>query len=221
MNNRVTTGVILAGGLNTRYPVLKAFVEINGLPLIVRTLRILKNIFPNVLISTNAPEHYFHLGVPMIGDIIAGGGPMSGFHAGLMHAQDGSAFFVACDMPFLAPEVVEAICRCHTVHHGPVSATIACYHGRPQPLCGVYSSMLVPAMEAALLSDRVKIWPFLEEHGAIFMSEETLKNIDPEGRSFVNINTVEDYAAARELAVRTVCQRHAGHRVPNEEELTC
>lgn len=194
----VTTAVILSGGANSRYPKLKAFIEIDGRPIIGRTIELLQKRFPRILISTNRPEAFFHLGLPMIGDLLPSRGPMCGMHAALRYMGAGAALFVACDMPFVTPAVIDLL---SDRHQEESAATIPVFHGRPQPLLGVYSAALLPAMEEAVLNDRVQLWRFLDDAGAVYLSEEELKKIDAQGLSFVNINTVADHAEAVGLSM--------------------
>lgn len=189
----VQAAVILAGGENSRYPKLKAFIEIDGQTIIERTVALLREHFALVLVSTNQPEAYFRLGLPMIGDLLPSRGPMCGMHAALRYLGAGSALFVACDMPFVQPEVIELLC---SSHREGVPATIPVFHGRPQPLLGVYSVALLPLLEEAVLSDRVQLRRFLDDAGAVYLPEDEVKKMDAQGLSFVNINTVADHAEA-------------------------
>lgn len=198
--NDVQTAVILAGGANSRYPKLKAFIEIEGQPIIHRTIELLRKHFPRILISTNRPEAFFSLGLPMIGDLLPSRGPMCGIHAALKYLGEGAALFVACDMPFVTAGVIDLLCDRHKAGS---PATIPVFHGKPQPLLGVYAASLVPAMEAAVLRDHVQLRRFLEDAGAVYLPEEELKKIDVQGLSFVNINTVADHAEAVGLSPET------------------
>ncbi|HSW63635.1 MAG TPA: molybdenum cofactor guanylyltransferase [Dissulfurispiraceae bacterium] len=194
----VRTAVILAGGQNTRYPSLKSFIELGGVCIIERTVGLLRKRFPTVLLSTNQPERYFHLGIPMIGDVLPSRGPMSGMHAALLHADGDASFFLACDMPFAADDVVACICEHYgrAAAEGPVDAVVPVFHGRPQPLIAVYAKSVLPALGVAVCADKVALLRFFEEVRTAFVAEAVLKKIDSGGRSFVNINTVDDYAAA-------------------------
>ena len=50
------TGVILAGGKSSRYGKNKSFVIVNGIPLIERVIREMKDVFQDVIIITNTPN---------------------------------------------------------------------------------------------------------------------------------------------------------------------
>jgi len=95
---------ILSGGGNKRMNGRnKAFIKIGGEPLIQKTLRLLKGIFPEILIVTNSPAEYsaYKSDCRIICDEIKDIGPLGGIHAALSKTSKEAVFFVACDMPFL------------------------------------------------------------------------------------------------------------------------
>ncbi len=195
------TSVVLAGGANKRYPAPKAFIEVEGVPLISRTLDVLKQVVgPDVVISTNEPELYFHLGVPLIGDTMGEAGPMGGIVSVLEATGARELFVAACDMPFIKAEVVQYILD--NRDKGGVQATVAIMDGRPHPLLAVYTSSLLGGMRERLATGRRSLTAMLEDMGAKMLEEKELRRIDPEGISFANVNTPEDYekivARARE-----------------------
>lgn len=190
------SGVILAGGENRRFPVLKGFVKIYGGTIIGKNLSLLKETFPEVLISTNAPEIYFSLGVKLIGDVLPSKGPMSGIYSALINIKGDCVFVLACDMPFVKKEIIELVCEKHVASvklDNTVCATVPVCNGEPQPLFGVYCKTVLPYFEDRILSGKTGLKRLLGEVNTNFVNESDIRAVDPEGRSFVNINTVEDY----------------------------
>ena len=49
------------------------------------------------------------------------------------------------------------------------------------------------------MHEKTSLIPFLREVNTYFINESDMRTIDPEGRSFVNINTVEDYEAIKKM----------------------
>ncbi len=97
-------GAILAGGRNSRMAGQnKSFIQINGKPIIAKTIGLLGGIFEEIILVTNSPQEYksYKKAVVMVEDIIKGAGPLSGIHAALSVTEKEAVFFVACDMPFL------------------------------------------------------------------------------------------------------------------------
>jgi molybdopterin-guanine dinucleotide biosynthesis protein A len=201
-SEEVTTAVILAGGGNRRFGALKSFINIEGTPIIVRTLSLLKELFQEVFISTNDPEPYFHLvgrlGAKLIGDVLPSRGPMSGIHSALLNAKGPGIFVVACDMPFLNKEVITFVCS-RMKGCGDCDAVVPVFNNEPQPLSGLYSRTLLPYLEEGIMHEKTALIPFLREVNTYFINESDMRTIDPGGRSFMNINTVEDYEAVMHI----------------------
>src|SRR5512138_3653045 len=95
------TGVILAGGRSTRMGSNKALLPYRGGRFIEAILRLLADIFSEVLLVTNTPDHYDFLPCCKVQDIHAGLGVLAGIHSGLCHSSNPAVFAVACDMPYL------------------------------------------------------------------------------------------------------------------------
>ncbi|MBF0505505.1 MAG: molybdenum cofactor guanylyltransferase [Nitrospirae bacterium] len=198
----VSAAVVLAGGRNRRFPELKSFINIEGTPIIAGNLRLLKELFREVFISTNDPGPYFelagHFGATLVGDVLASRGPMSGIYSALINAKGPGVFVVACDMPFLNREVITFIRQRRLRYcgeYGPCDAVVPVFNNKPQPLSGIYSQTLLPVLEDAVMHEKTSMVRFLRDVRTYFIDEPDIREIDPEGRSFVNINTVEDYEA--------------------------
>jgi molybdenum cofactor guanylyltransferase len=95
---------VLAGGKNSRMAgINKAFIRIGGATLIQKTLKLLKNMFEEVILVTNSPQDFksFAKDAIITTDIIKDIGPLGGIHSALSATSKQGVFFVACDMPFL------------------------------------------------------------------------------------------------------------------------
>jgi molybdopterin-guanine dinucleotide biosynthesis protein A len=189
--------LILAGGENKRLPVMKGFLKIKGRRIIESNVELLKEIFDCVIISTNNPECYFYLGVPMVGDIVKYRGPMTGLLSALITLEAPEIFVTACDMPFIKPELIRYIVDRWEKRW---DAVIPIFDSKSQPLLAIYSKKVVPKMEDSIRKGMRGLREFLKKIEVLYISEDEVRAIDPEGRSFVNINTVEDYERER-LAV--------------------
>jgi len=189
------TGIILAGGQNTRFPIQKGLIRINGIPIIERNLALMRSLFRDVLISTNMPEAYFSLGAPLVGDLLPSRGPMAGIYTALINSRDPSIFVGACDMPFLDAKVIRLVCERYSVQsqREHIDAAVPVFNRVPQPLSGVYCNTVLPALEGGILNDKVALRQFLQEIRVYFVEETDVRAADPEGKSFVNINTMDDY----------------------------
>lgn len=192
------TAVILAGGENRRFPKIKGFIKSGNSTIIERNLVLLGELFDEVFINMNMPKVYSYLGVPLIGDVLPSRGPMSGIHSSLLHITGDSAFIVACDMPFIRKDVISLVCKRHlellqSGQSGVFGATVPIYNGESQPLLGVYRKTILPKLEDRILNKKTSLRRFLYEIKTNFINESDIREIDPDGRSFVNINTPKDY----------------------------
>lgn len=182
---------ILAGGRNSRLPFPKCLLELDGRRLIERNLELLLGITGRVMISTNEPEHYFYLGVPLVGDVVVPSGPISGIYSALAASGETEVFVAACDMPFIKAELVRYI-----IDRRAREATVPVFDGRPQPLLAVYTRAVSGAVEGLLGRGRRALSDLLREMDVEYIQEEDVRRTDPEGRSFVNINTLGDLERA-------------------------
>jgi molybdopterin-guanine dinucleotide biosynthesis protein A len=183
------TSVILSGGRNSRFPHIKGFVEVNGTSIIETNIELLKGLTGNVVISTNAPERYFRLGLPLIGDVTESLGPMSGIFSALYCTGDEEVLAVASDMPFINPDLVRLVMDMRAG-----DATVPVFGGRPEPLPAVYSRSLLGTMEALIKENRTSLTRMLNKVDTHYIDEDDVSKTDPGGRSFININTPEDYS---------------------------
>jgi len=182
--------IILAGGENKRFPMIKGFLEINGRGIIEKNIELLKGIFDRVIISTNNPELYFYLNVTMVGDIIECRGPMTGILSALTIPEVSEVFVTACDMPFIKPELIKYIVDKWEKEY---DAAIPIFDKKPQPLFGIYSKRVAKRMEQSIKNGERSLREFLRGINVLYIKEEEVREIDPEGRSFININTIEDF----------------------------
>jgi len=207
------TGVILAGGENRRMPVLKGFIEVEGKKIIERNLKVMKKLFREIFIVTNQPELYSYLRVPMLGDVYSIRGPMTGVLTALINSSNNWIFVSACDMPFIDPDVIRFMARerynptCITIidrGHKSASGTISTADiydtviplsaYKAEPLFAFYSKKIMSSLDQFVLTGKKSIKYFLLNHDkrVKYITSDELKNIDPELRSFINLNTPED-----------------------------
>src|SRR5690349_9899296 len=99
-------GIILAGGRASRMGGRdKAFAAVAGEPIAVRTVRLFRELFAQVLVATNRPARFDGLGVETVADAFPGCGPLAGIHAAATVSRFPHVFVAACDMPALDADV--------------------------------------------------------------------------------------------------------------------
>jgi molybdopterin-guanine dinucleotide biosynthesis protein A len=181
--------VILAGGENTRIPARKGFIGINGRSIMESDIALFHGLVCRSFISTNEPEVYFYLGASLVGDVISQRGPMSGIFSALVSPGVSEVFVVACDMPFINVSLVKYIID---RWEDKWDAAVPLFNGESQPLLGIYSRKIAARMEDSIRSGRRSLRGFLERISVLYIGEDAVRRIDGKGRSFVNINTMED-----------------------------
>ena len=185
---RFMTGVILSGGKNTRMGTNKAFLEIDGERLIDRTTRIFKDIFQEVILSTNSPLDYLDHDCAIVADIIKGKGALGGIYTGLFFASRDHAFVSACDMPFLNRDFIEYMVE-RAENYDIVVPKLA--EGL-QPLHTIYSKQCLPAIKRVINQDKLKVTGFYKGLKTLEIAEDVMKSFDPEVKMFMNVNTRGD-----------------------------
>lgn len=181
--------VVLAGGENTRIPYHKGFLEFGGKKIVESNVALLGRVFRRTFIVTNDPALYFPLDAHLVGDVIRGKGPLGGILSALLVPDVSDAFVTACDMPFINVILIQYMTGKWS---GNSDALIPVYGGRTQPMFGIYSKKVVNIIEEYISTGRRSVREFLRDIHAEYIGQEEVTAIDPEGRSFVNINTMED-----------------------------
>ena len=191
------TGIILSGGLNTRFDgVNKALAPVGGIRIIDRLLEVFSGIFDETILVTNHPEHFLQYDLTIVTDIFEQRSSLTGVHTGLFYARNPYAFFSACDTPFLKKELIEFLIKNIEPNIDIIMPqTTAGF----EPLCAAYSKRCLEAAQNHLVQKKLKITKTFRKSRIKTVSERVLRKIDPELQSFFNINTPEDLKRAEEM----------------------
>jgi molybdopterin-guanine dinucleotide biosynthesis protein A len=191
------TGVIQAGGRSTRMggqP--KALLELGGRRLIERVLDVMAPVVDDVLIVTNTPELYGFLGLPMVADAYPEHGSLGGIYTGLAAAPGQAAFTVACDMPFLHPDVVRLV----VARAGEGDVVIPRAGDYLETMHALYGKACLPHIEACLQAGRLKIVGFFDRVRVVEVAEAEVARHRAPDVVFMNVNTPAELERARALA---------------------
>ena len=93
--------VIQAGGESRRMGQNKALLPFKGQLLIERVISRIKVISEEVLVTSNEPDLFDFLGIPICSDLITGKGALGGLFTAFSIAHTPLVAVVACDMPFV------------------------------------------------------------------------------------------------------------------------
>jgi molybdopterin-guanine dinucleotide biosynthesis protein A len=193
------TGVILAGGLNSRFNgINKAFIEIDGQTILQRQYRLLRELFDEVIIVTNDPQTVLEFDCLVAVDLFSNRASLTGIHTGLFYASNDHVFICACDTPFLKRALVETITD---ATHMPTGVTMPATSAGLEPLCAVYAKKCLPLVERHVSQNQMKIQRVFGKKRIRLISEQKLRRADPELVSFFNINRPEDLELARQMCL--------------------
>jgi len=191
------TGVIQAGGRSTRMggeP--KALLELGGKRIVERVVDALAATLDDLLVVTNTPERYEFLHLPMVGDRYPDGGALGGIFTGLAAAAGDAAFTVACDMPFLHPDVVRLV----LARAGEGDVVIPRVDGQYETMHALYAKACLAPMEARLRAGQLKITGFFPDVRVLEIGADAVSRHRVPAIVFMNVNTPDELARARALA---------------------
>jgi molybdopterin-guanine dinucleotide biosynthesis protein A len=186
------TGFITAGGRSSRMGIDKAWLEIEGQSLIERTLASVRAVTSSVAIIANT-EGYGSLGVPVFVDSHQGVGPLEAVRVALSNTETNRVLLVACDLPFLTPELFSFLLSIPSKNQAvvPLSAD-----NQIEPLCAIYCKNSLHAVETLIEQGERKMAKLFEKVPTRFVEFKEIRELDGANLFFENINTPEDHNRA-------------------------
>ncbi|CAO0822943.1 molybdenum cofactor guanylyltransferase [Desulfarculales bacterium] len=184
--------LILAGGQGRRLTPDKPLLEIAGIPIIQRTVKVVAALFEEVLAVTNTPEKYAFLELPMIADQRRGCGPLMGIYSGLLTIRHDAAFVCAADMPFLDPVII----RCQFQELDDFDIVVPSPRGQPEFLHAFYHRRCLPTIRETLEADTFRVEALTQRCRTRYLDQDWFARQGLTQRmesAFVNINTAQDY----------------------------
>ena len=185
------TAIVMAGGDSSRMGTDKASLLLDGQTLLQSVMATMQQLFPQVIVSVRQPRAGIDL--PQVCDEQPNGGPLAGLVASLGKIETPWAFMVACDMPFVVPEVVELLAKYRLQHQ----AVVPVVHGHPQPLAAFYAASCLGPLRASLAVQQKSLRNVLKQLDVRYVDEAEMLEADPLLRSFFDLDTPQDVAAAR------------------------
>ncbi len=191
--------VVQAGGQSTRMGRDKALKPFLGRPLIQHVLERVAPVADELLVTTNRPEAYAFLGLPLFSDLKPGRGPLGGLYTALVSAKNPSVAVVACDMPFASAALLAA--GAAILLREAADVVIAETDEGYEPLHAVYRrETCIPAIESAVASDQWRMIAWFPQVNVRILTDGEVRRWDPQGLAFRNVNTPEEFAEAERLA---------------------
>ena len=186
---------ILAGGLSSRMGQDKAPLPLAGRSVIQRVLDRVLPLSDDVTLITNTPEEYRHLGYRMKGDLYPGKGSLGGMYTAIHAACYSYCLVVACDMPFLNTDLLRYLADLAS----GFDVVVPRIGKFPETMHSVYGKGCLDPIRRRLLADELKIIGFFDDVRVRYVDRNDVARFDSNFRSFLNVNTPEDWEHVRRM----------------------
>ena len=182
------TGIILSGGKSLRMGENKAFIEIEGVPIIQRIYTLFKELFHEVIIVTNQIELFKKFDSKIYSDLLPNKGALGGLYTGLFFSNFHYSFCVACDMPFLNKSLVQYLIK----RIGDEDVIVPRTKDGLQPLHAIYSKNCLDPIKEIIEQGKFKIIDIYHRVQVNIIEEADFISLDPFRESFINVNTPKE-----------------------------
>ena len=190
-------GIVLCGGRSSRMGRPKAWLPFADELMLPRVVRLLREVLGPIVVVAAPDQELPPLPAEMVvvRDAVGGRGPLQGLASGLaaLKGTCDAAFLSSCDVPFLQPSFIERMIDLL----GDRTIAVPEAGGFRHPMAAVYRLEVLPVIEELLSADRRKLQDLFQKCPTRFVLPEEWADVDPTSRSLRNVNTPEDYAAAR------------------------
>ena len=178
----------------------KALLNFKGKTFLEQQIDLLKGLFDEVIISANSLETYKDFNVPIVVDTYHDKGPLGGIYTGLINSKSYHTFIIACDMPFVKPDLINKL-KFFTddpdknVH----DVVIPENNGQLEPLHAFYSKACIGPIKSQIEAGNFKVidfFPLVKVKKVKFDISAEIKKYknDP----LTNVNTREELNALRD-----------------------
>ncbi|KAF5432159.1 molybdopterin-guanine dinucleotide biosynthesis protein A [Candidatus Methanophagaceae archaeon] len=194
------TVLILAGGKSLRFQYSdKCFISLNNKPLLQHVIDCVSNVADEIIVAARDEKQGEQIRdvidnkeIRLVFDSVKGFGPLAGILSGFERATYSYALVIGCDMPFVNGRVVDFLFDVAATGYDAVVPRWD--NGMVEPLHAVYrrEPMLEAIRDAEKTGDK-KIFEILSYIKKVeFLSVNQLKVIDPNLKTFMNINTPDE-----------------------------
>ncbi len=187
------TGVILAGGKSIRMGKNKAFIQVEGIPIIERIHNLFTELFQEVIIVTNEKDLFSNFNSKIYSDLIPDKGALGGLYTGIVWSSFYYSFCVACDMPFIKRSLVQYLIE----NVANEDVIIPRTKDGLQPLHAIYSKNCIDPIRRSIEEGKSKIIDIYDEVNVKIVDERNFLSFDPGRESFINVNTPEELTLLR------------------------
>jgi len=196
--------IILCGGQSRRMGQDKGLLKLNGTPMIIHTLKIVEDIVDEIILvlrdqtqldlykkcvnnfENENPEH--NTRIKIVTDIEMDEGPLFGLYTGLSYIKSEGSLILPCDSPFISPYFVNKMFE--LTGERKCQAMVPVWpDGSTEPLHSYYRKECIPVIQDRLKNGFRNVKSLLDKIDVGYIDVNTL---DPDKRSFINLNRPED-----------------------------
>ncbi len=182
-------GLLLTGGTSRRMGIDKAQQTVGGIPMGVRAGHALLQVAQPVIAVGPDPG----LGLKTISDDRRG--PLAALAAGMRHLAEadlcGPVLLLACDLPFVTPELLSLVAR----QLGDAGAAVPVKEGRLQPLAACYAPLALAAAESQVAREELSMRALMENIAVRRVEPEVWGRVAGPG-ALTDVDTPADLRAA-------------------------
>lgn len=193
-------GFVVAGGRSSRMGRDKALLPWGGGTLLDHAAARLREACCEVRVLCGPDPRYAGCGLPLDVDVVREAGALGGLLTGLRVLRTGHrpGLFLAVDVPLVPAALLRHLIASSEGWDAVVPRTPA----GPEPLCAVYRSACLPAVERRIAVADLKMTSFWSDVAVREIPEGDLARFGDPARMFRNLNSPDDYAALTEPPVR-------------------
>ena len=208
-----TTAIVLAGGFSTRLGQDKGLRKLGTKPLVTYVLDTTKTIADERIIVVSSEEQakrYCEISTRAEAKLVTDSGdlrgPLAGASTGLKSASGTYSLLLPCDTPFIKRDIASLLFELCINMNAVIPRYPNCYI---EPLQAVYCTKAAArAAQEALTEGMTNMQAMVERLRRVrYVSTLVLQQIDPELRTFFNVNTQADLKKAEAMLQSIVRRR--------------
>jgi molybdopterin-guanine dinucleotide biosynthesis protein A len=195
------SAIVLAGGFSSRFGQDKGGLELAHKPLMKHVVDAVSPVVNETIIVTSSQERgtqyakVISADVQFVIDVCESNSPLIGALTGFGYAHGKYSLLLPFDTPFVSKEVVSLLFELCLNKSAVIPRWPNC---QIEPLHAVYQTK--PALEAAktaVAEGKLNVLAMIEKlRGVRYVSTLVIQQLDPELRTFFNINTLADLKKA-------------------------
>ena len=173
----------------------KASVLLGGVSLLQRVIDKVATEVGEVLVVHRADQTLPSVeatNLRFVSDVYRDRGPLGGLHAGFNEVTTWPVVALGCDAPFVEPGLLRELLRLAEAFDAAVPVSGA----TRQCLCAGYARVCLEPIANRLELGKLRLADFLDAVETRYLDEIEWRRLDPQGRSFININDWQELRRA-------------------------